>query len=308
MRDTVVAARAVLLAGCLACAMLASPGTARADSSDDERLALLAPLAGRLSRVAFPSQAIGKTRAIYVYTPPGYRPTTAPLPVLVLLHGSPGNAMDWIVRGRVHVLIDKAIQSGQLLPCLVVYANGIGPYYKGGSEWADSADGSWRMESSIVQDLPRFICARYRAASSASRWTLAGLSEGGYGAANLVVRNPHRFRGAVVLSGDFAVSDDWPDAHDVFGDDPVVRRQNSPIQHIERLSPETRSALRFYVATGDADARVLTNASDFVALCKRLGVWVRFDRGKGKHDWRFWSSRLAAALPVISGWWREPEQ
>ncbi|MCX6362212.1 MAG: alpha/beta hydrolase-fold protein [Armatimonadetes bacterium] len=266
----------------------------------------LPPRMGVMQKVAFQSQALSETRWIYVYTPPGYLPVgTTSYPVVFMLHGSPGEASDWITKGRIQGVLDAAIGSGALPPCIAVLANGKGPYYKTGSEWADSTDGRCRMETSIAVDLPRFILSRYRAAPDPAFWALCGVSEGAYGACNLLVRHTDRFRSALALSGEYEVSDAWPDASDVFGDNRIYWRQNSPLQQLERVSPVVRKELHFCIVVGDEDAQSLSQSVAFAGLCGRLGVTARLVRAPGKHGWVVWNPRLPEALAALGGWWKD---
>jgi S-formylglutathione hydrolase FrmB len=290
-------------------ALLGSTIPARADllTAYQESRVLGDTVGGHLAKVSYPTPSLGKSRLAYIYTPPGYSASTSkPYPVIVLLHGSPGGPIDWLYQGHAHLAFDEAIKSGAFPASIVVVPDGHGPFYKGGSEWADSIDGRCRMESAITQDLPRYLKANYRVSENPSLWSIGGLSEGAYGAANLVVRHPDVYRNAIVLSGEFTVSDDWGDADRVFGNDPANRLRNSPFSQIRRLSPAEREQLRFYIAVGaDDDSDVITDNESFVAMCKSLGVAVRFDRDPGHHKWGFWSSHLKTAMVPLSEWLRK---
>lgn len=303
LRSASFVALACVLLATLCVVFPASPARADLLTYFQERSALSAPLSGHIEKVAFASTALRDTRTIYVYTPPGYAASSANYPVLVLLHGTPGGPVDWLYKGEAHTIIDKAIAAKQLPACIAVVVDGHGPYYKGGSEWADSVDGRCRMETALVQDLPKFLKSRYRVSSDPAKWTLAGLSSGGYGAANLVIRHPDVFHNAIVLSGDFEVKDEWGDAQQVFGNDPANRAANSPTQHIRTLSPEARRNLHFYVSIGaDDNDELIAENETFVSMCRALGVSVRFDQDKGKHQWGFWSAHFKTGLAMMAGW------
>ncbi len=284
--------------------MLAPRASADIITAFEESQVLSAHLGGHLEKVSFPTPALGGTRNIYVYTPPHYSDTSPkPYPVIVLLHGSPGGPVEWLYRGGVHRILEKAIQSGRFPACVLVIPDGHGPFEKGGSEWADSVDGRCKMETSITTDLSRFIKSHYHVSPDPAQWTLGGLSEGGYGAANLVVRHPDVYRNAIVLSGEFSVNDEWGDTRKVFGNSAANREQNSPAIMIRRLSPSQRAALRFYVAVGaDDDTDLVIENESFVSTCKALGVTIRFDHDPGKHQWGFWSDHFKAALEPLAGW------
>jgi S-formylglutathione hydrolase FrmB len=264
-------------------------------------------IAGNLVKTAFASTALRGTRTLYVYLPPDYSSSgNKTYPVIVLLHGTPGGQLDWPGRGSVMQTLEKAIQSGQMPGAILVFPDGHGPYWKGGSEWADDIAGRCRMDTAITQDLPRFLREHFRVSPDHNAWTLGGLSEGGYGAANLVVRHPDVYRNALVFSGDLRVQDSWGDDEPIFGELAANRAANSPADAFPRLSAAERRKLRFYVAVGEDDDIDLQNQGvSFITSVRALGGEGRFVRERGKHNWGFWSSQFAASLTYLSRWLSE---
>lgn len=274
-----------------------------------ERQVLGHKLTGKLEKTQFSSAALGESRSVFVYTPPGFAQNpTRRYPVLVLLHGTPGEPLDWLYEGDAHRAIDKAIAAGTLPPCLIALPDGHGPFYKGGSEWADALGGKCNMETAVVRDLAQFLQTRYRASSNPALWAIGGLSEGGYGAANLAVRHPERFQSALIFSGEVRVKDNWGDDTDIFGTDPALRSANSPIEQLRRVPAETRKKLHFYVAVGaDDDEDLLSESVGFSAVARAAGATVRLDRDPGGHKWGFWNQHFQAALPLLGQWWKQAE-
>jgi len=274
-----------------------------------ERQVLANKLVGKLEKTEFFSAALGEKRTVFVYTPRGFS-SNAPrrYPVLVLLHGTPGEAIDWLYDGNAHRAVDNAIAEGTLPPCLIVLPDGRGPFYKGGSEWADAKGGKCSMETAVVRDLPQFLETRYHATTNPALWAIGGLSEGGFGAANLAVRHPERFQSAFIFSGDLRVKDSWGDATDIFGTDPTLRSANSPIEHLNRVPSELRKKLHFYLAVGDEDeADLITDAIGFTSIARAAGATVKLDRDSGGHKWAFWNKHFQAAIPFLGQWWKQVE-
>ena len=274
-----------------------------------ERQVLAHKLTGKLEKTRFFSAALKEARSVFVYTPPGFAQSpTRRYPVLVLLHGAPGEPLDWLYEGDAHRAIDRAIASGALPPCLIAVPDGHGPFYKGGSEWADALQNRCSMETAVVRDLTQFLESRYRATSNPALWAIGGLSEGGYGAANLVVRHPERFQSALIFSGDLRVKDDWGDDTDIFGTDPALRSANSPIEQLRRVPAASRKKLHFYLAVGaDDDPDLISDAVGFAAIARSGGALVQLARDPGAHNWSFWSRHFQAALPLLGQWWRKAE-
>lgn len=265
-------------------------------------------LRGRIVRAECPFPALGGSRNVYVYTPPGFDAATErTYPVIVLLHGTPGGSLDWFGKGDAARAVERAIEEGKFPPCLVATPDGHGPFWKGGSEWADDVGGRCRMDTAITRDLTAFLKRRFRASPNPDLWTIGGLSEGGYGAANLSVRHPDTFRNALVLSGELEVGEDWGDVQQVFGDAPEFRAANSPSVAIRRLPAAQVRRLRFYVAVGeDDDIDLQTQGVGFVSSVRTLGGGGHFVRDRGRHDWTFWKAQFAQALPMLGRWLAEP--
>lgn len=269
-------------------------------TSFEESQSLGDTLSGKIEKRSYSAPALGvsKKRRVYVYTPPGYSATGArELPVMILLHGTPGDAVEWLFRGGVHKAIDAAIVAKKLPPFVAVFPDGKGPFYKGGSEWADAVGGKSAMETAVSRDLVAWLKKNYTVSENPAKWAIGGLSAGGFGAANFVVRHPDTFRTGIILSGEFSVSDDWPDTKDVWGTDPAVRAAYSPIRSLHKLAPGVRSQLFFYVAVGqdDDDALVRENEA-FDGVCRSLGVPINYDTDRGGHSWGFWSGHLQTGL------------
>ena len=265
------------------------------------------PILGRMTRVAFPSPALGETRTIYVYTPPGYGSNPAKTyPVLVLLHGVPGGPLDWAGRGDCNRRFEAAIATGKVPTSILVFPDGHGPFWKGGSEWADDVAGRCKMETAITSDLPRFLKSRWHVSSDPNQWSLGGLSEGGYGAANLVVRHPDVYRNALVFSGDLQVKDSWGDVEKIFGTSAALRAANSPLTAIHSVPVDQCRKLRFYVAIGaDDDEDLQTEGASFVQAARLRGADGRFVREPGRHAWDFWSTQFSASLSYLGKWLTE---
>jgi enterochelin esterase-like enzyme len=79
---------------------------------------------GTLSKVWYPSPTLGKTRRLYVYTPPGYAESDKKYPVFYLLHGAGGDEDAWTTLGRTPYILDNLIAEEKADPMIVVMTNG----------------------------------------------------------------------------------------------------------------------------------------------------------------------------------------
>ena len=67
------------------------------------------------------SKAInGETRAIWIYTPPGYQQTSQRYPVLYLFHGSNDTAAGWTMAGNANFVADNLLAEKKMTPMIVV--------------------------------------------------------------------------------------------------------------------------------------------------------------------------------------------
>jgi S-formylglutathione hydrolase FrmB len=134
-----------------------------------------------------------------------------------------------------------------------------------------------------------------------------GLSEGGYGATNLTVRNPEVIGAAVALTGYFRA-----DPHEaLFWDNPFdhdlrMMRANSPILRVAMLSPAVRRRLHVFIYDGANDGAYAPKARAFVRQLARSGVPAYWDSrvteptGVLYHTWTYWRDSARDALIRLS--------
>ena len=184
-----------------------------------------------------------------------------------LLHGAPGTAHDWYWGGKINVVLDRLIGDCLMVPMGLVMPDGNGGLTRA-SQYVNRWNGTANDETYIVG----FVDHHYRTLRNPRFRAIMGLSEGGYGAANLTVRNPHVFGTAVAITGYFradpreALFWDNPFDHDVW-----MMRANSPILRVVILPPAIRHRLHFFIYDG-ADGAYAPKARAFVRQLARYGV------------------------------------
>jgi S-formylglutathione hydrolase FrmB len=191
------------------------------------------PDGGQVLRGTFP----GTERAGYVYLPPGFEPP-ARYPVVYLLHGMPGSPSEYLDGTQLATFADEGISSGALRPFIAVLpAAGTNRGYNG--EWA----GPWERE--LVHRVVPWIDASLPTIASRGGRVIAGLSAGGYGAADIGIRHPQVFGAIESWSGYFRPLHDGP-----FKDATrSVLAANDPQQLVVRdKSVLTRT--RFFLSSG----------------------------------------------------------
>src|SRR5438132_9607364 len=79
---------------------------------------------GAVAAIYYQSTALGRTRRMHVYTPPGYESGKDKYPVFYLLHGAGDCDDSWTSVGRANFIIDNLIATGKAKPMIVVMPAG----------------------------------------------------------------------------------------------------------------------------------------------------------------------------------------
>lgn len=133
-----------------------------------------------------------------VYLPPGYGTDGLRYPVLYLLHGGGGDQGDWVTQGQIAAIADAAVAAEPSDALIVVMPDGRS------GQWFDYRDGSFLNEAYVLDHLVPAVDDRFATIASRQGRTIAGLSNGGYGAMHLAAKAPDRFVAAGSMSGNLA--------------------------------------------------------------------------------------------------------
>ncbi len=262
-----------------------------------EEQGLHARMAGSLRRVIFRSRILKADKEFLIYLPPGYDdPGNAGVryPALYLLHGCPGRARDWVVKGKAHVTLEKMILERAVEPMIMVFPDLAGPRGQFDCNGVmDRPDGSWSAEQYVLKDVVNRVDATYRTKADTEHRAAAGVSMGGFAAANLTTRHPEVFSVACSMSGYFRAEDFAPIARHVLGSRKDLWRANSPQDTIANV--RTRASLHVLLICGSRDEFLRQNR-DFAARLKELGVDSELKVSPGAHSFSFWSARLRDCL------------
>jgi enterochelin esterase-like enzyme len=206
------------------------------------------------------------TRLVYVYLPPQYfEPAYRAyrFPVIELIHGQPGEPQDWITVVGVTHTFDTLLEDKAAQPAVLVM-----PDANGGRtislQCLNQAGGPQDL-TYLAVDLPAQITRMLRVQPPGSAWGVAGYSEGGFCAANMALRYPHRYGSAGVLSGYFKPSDnqlaDPSRLVSPFNGNTMLEEQNTPLDEIQDLPAAVIP--RFWLASGAADQQGVTDVQGF---------------------------------------------
>ena len=122
------------------------------------------------------SSIVSQTRAVYVYTPPGYSAaTTQRYPVLYLLHGSGDLENGWTDEGRANFILDNLIAERKARPMIVVMP--LGHVYR--DRQIEREKNNELIGRVLVEELIPFVDANYRTIADRTSRAIIGLSMGG---------------------------------------------------------------------------------------------------------------------------------
>jgi enterochelin esterase family protein len=148
---------------------------------------------GAVASVYYQSAALGRTRRMHIYTPPGYESGTNKYPVFYLLHGAGDCDDSWTSVGRANFILDNLIASGKAKPMIVVMPAGHTNAGGGGGRGAAPAGGPPprdEFNEDFVGDVMPYVEAHYRVVADRAHRAIAGLSMGGSQTLNAAIPRP----------------------------------------------------------------------------------------------------------------------
>lgn len=229
----------------------------------------------------YDSKALGRRRALQVYTPPGYDRGSSKYPVLYLFHGSGDNEATWVAGGKAHWILDNLIASKKAVPMVVVMTDGHAapPAPPGGS-----TDGRNRnieaFESDLLQDVLPLVESTYRVRKDAASRAIIGLSMGGGQSLSIGLRHADTFAWVGGMSSA------------VFN---PRQSLEAPLGNAAALNKKLKA---LWFACGKDDFLLKQN-QDFSALLKEKGIPHLYLETAGNHSWPVWRKYLADYAPTL---------
>lgn len=241
---------------------------------------------GAIAEVLYESKALGRTRRMHVYTPPGYGHSDQQYPVFYLLHGASDTDDAWTTVGRAGFIIDNLIASGDAKPMVVVMPAGHTRRGPGGR----GSGGADEFAQDFTQDIMPYVEANYRVKSGRENRAIAGLSMGGAQTLNIAMLKPESFAYIGVLSsGVFGRGGPNADADKTFEEEHKTALENTSAKDGIKL---------FWFATGRDDFLVERSRAT-VELLKKHGFDVEYKETEGGHTWIKWRDYLRELAPQL---------
>jgi S-formylglutathione hydrolase FrmB len=242
------------------------------------RPALTGPDGGAVLAGTFP----GGERPGYVYLPPAFS-TARRYPVVYLLHGMRGSPSEFLYGTQLLSFADRGIADGSLKPFVAVMP-AAGPNRDYNGEWA----GPW--ERYLVGDVVRWVDAHLPTIRGPSGRILAGLSAGGFGAADIGLRNPGVFGTIESWGGYFHPLRDGPFKHA----GRATLQANDPTL-VARSSRAVR-AQSFFLSSGPGHSHWFTPAETFAFARELRGLGARVTTDWHPQKQGEWRAQLADGL------------
>lgn len=237
---------------------------------------------GTVRQHAYASKALGKRRALVVYTPPGYDlDSTSRFPVVYLLHGAGDNEATWTALGRAQWITDNLLAQGRCRPLILVMTDGHAqaPAPAGAApEARGQALGAFQKD--LIEDVMPFVEANYRARPGPTNRAIIGLSMGGGQSLTIGLNHPELFA--------------W-----IGGMSSAVSNPEQAIKAALADPPATNEKLKLlWFACGKDDFLLKAN-KQFDELLAARGVRHEFKLTDGDHSWPVWRRHLVDFLPRV---------
>jgi enterochelin esterase family protein len=256
---------------------------------------------GAVSAVYYQSTALGRTRRMHVYTPPGYETSTAKYPVFYLLHGAGDCDDSWTSVGRANFILDNLIAANKAKPMIVVMPAGhttTTPTGRGAT--ASTAQERDEFAADFLSDILPYVEKHYRVIPDRAHRAIAGLSMGGAQTLNIAIPNLDKFaymgvyssgllsRPAPAGPGGTAAAPAAP-----FGS--AWAQQNAAMLDNAALK---KGLKLFWFSTGAEDGLMPTTKST-VELFTQHGFTPVFKESPGGHTWLNWRNYLVEFTPQL---------
>jgi enterochelin esterase-like enzyme len=128
----------------------------------------------------------------WVYTPPGYDPSTTRYPVVYLIHGEPGTSSDWLAGGDAAHTMDVLIDTGLIRPMILVMPDDNGVTEQD-TECLDSTTGGPQVETYLLDVVVPWTDQHLATVADPEHRVIGGMSAGAYCAVDQGLRHQDVF-------------------------------------------------------------------------------------------------------------------
>jgi S-formylglutathione hydrolase FrmB len=232
-----------------------------------------------------------------LYLPPAFFATLRPpLPVIVMLGGTPGGPEEWTRGGFAARDADDYATRHRGVAPILAFVDHNGSVTRD-TECVDGPVGN--AETFLSSDAPRFLSDMLDVPLNPQRWAVAGFSEGGTCAFELAVRHPDVYGNFIDLAGERTpkLGSEADTLEKLFGGDQAAMAAHNP-DHL--LRPHGFHNLDGWFFAGASDTRHVAVAHGLASAARDAGITVSETIVPGGHDWRFAAAAFRAVLPTVA--------
>lgn len=238
---------------------------------------------GDIRMELYKATVTGRTKAVWVYTPPGYdENTNKKYPVLFIQHGVSENETGWIWQGKLNYIADNLLAEGKIEEMLIVATE----------DYAFVPDGYYMFfpgdfDSELVNDIVPFIDGKFRTFGDREHRAIAGLS---LGAAQAYYSGVTHMEDTFSHLGVFSS-----------GIDPIGMFNSYDINYaFEDIEKFNRLLKVFFVSAGEQEVPMCQNSKDFLKTMKeQKGLNSVMYSHPGYHEWDVWRYSLREYLQLL---------
>ena len=261
--------------------------------------------AGKVVTDSLESKVLGTQVKYNVYLPDGFGQTDKKYPVVYLLHGLSDDYQAWVRLGRMQLVADELIDSGEACEMVIVMPNA------GGADTRHIWNGyfnmpGWGYEDFFFQEFMPAVEAEYAIVGDRGHRAVMGLSMGGGGSVVYCQRHPGLFSSCYAMSPwlDNANDEVWPldSEKDCLYYVANAVHGHSALDFIDKADDATLESLRsvaWFIDCGDDDF-LLDLSLAFYRSMRDHGVKSELRVRNGIHNWEYWHLALRQALPFAT--------
>lgn len=254
----------------------------------------------------YESKALGFSRTVWIYTPPGYE-TGKDYPVLYLLHGAGDVESGWVLIGRANLILDNLIAEKKAKPMVIVMPLGhtiqsfwTGPakalpnemaaaYAKGGLDAVlfalmsgDGKGGLSPFAKDLLDDVLPMVEKSYKVSKRPEDRAIAGLSMGGGQTVNIAFNRPDLFKYVAVMSGAVTGKAD--------------QIYSKLLSNAEQANKQFKL---FWFGVGKDDTLTGPGDREFAQMLAKYGITHTARVTEGRHEWTVWRQHLNEIAPLL---------
>jgi len=267
-------------------------------------LAVISATAGEIVTDSVKSEILGATVKYNIYLPEGFDESDGLYPVVYLLHGLSDDYTAWKDKGRMQLVADELIESGEADEMIIVMPNAGGPDVN--NTWCGYFNmPGWSYEDFFFKEFIPAVESKYRGIGDKGHRAVMGLSMGGGGSTVYCQRHPDMFSSCYAMSA-------WLDNKGFISSNSVEHdklyyvcqsvNEFSALDFLDKADEATIEKLKsvkWFFDCGDDD--FLLELS-FKIHMKMAGADIpdQFRVMNGAHTWEYWHLALRRALPFAS--------